>query len=113
MAAKLSNAGVVVSYACGRRFVPDVVAKIPKTANIIVACQKGLRWVIISVLHIEHNLFDFLSISWDLLASFGSNDGCFYKEIWKQGMPKNYLEISHKGVVYPCALFFSQITGCL
>lgn len=25
------------------RFMPDVVAKIPKTANIIVGCQKGLR----------------------------------------------------------------------
>ncbi|KAJ7550625.1 hypothetical protein O6H91_07G110100 [Diphasiastrum complanatum] len=25
------------------RFMPDVVAKVPKNANIIVACQKGLR----------------------------------------------------------------------
>eukprot|EP00897_Mesotaenium_endlicherianum_P001432 jgi/Mesen1/1316/ME000013S00807 len=25
------------------RFMPDVVAKIPKSANVIVACQKGLR----------------------------------------------------------------------
>lgn len=25
------------------RFMPDVVAKIPKTANVIVGCQKGLR----------------------------------------------------------------------
>lgn len=41
------NAGVVVSF--GRRFMPDVVAKIPKTANIIVGCQKGLRWVIFSL----------------------------------------------------------------
>jgi hypothetical protein len=43
MVVKPIKPGVIVSCACGRRFMPDVVAKIPKTANIIVGCQKGLR----------------------------------------------------------------------
>lgn len=79
----LSDAGVVVSYACGRRFMPDVVAKIPKTANIIVGCQKGLRWVIISVLLVEHYIFAFFVkiLVITLPASFDSSDDLFYKTL--------------------------------